>query len=65
MLWILLQLGIFFGFWQYYRFSPRFSTMRSLLDESFPVARGAAGVLNINSGYVHCIFTSDMLTPSA
>ena len=45
----MMQLGLFFGYWAYYKMSPLYRTMRMILGESFPVARGAAGALNVTS----------------
>jgi hypothetical protein len=47
-LFFLFQVTICFVFWSYYRYSSDYTKMRALLGASFPLARGAAGALNVN-----------------
>jgi hypothetical protein len=53
---IVFQLVMYFSFWSYYRFTSEYASMRALLGETFPLARGAAWALNVDIRYVLCYF---------
>jgi hypothetical protein len=48
-IFIILHIGVYFGFWAYSRYHPDYQlTLTDRLGEAYPIARGAAWVLNID-----------------